>query len=246
VSSSVKPENQIEETLLEARLLRRYKRFLADVEMEGESEPVTVHCPNPGSMLGVASEGSTIWLRRARNPNAKLKYGWVLSEVDGGYVSVDTLLANKLFDLAIKAKHFPELIGYGQILKEQTFRQSRFDFLLGEHKSKQNCYVEVKSTTLAAGDIAMFPDAKTERGRKHLDHLVLCKEEGFRAVQFFCVCRSDTSIFKPADHIDKLYGEALRRAAASGVELLAYSVKITRREQTFEFSMDSALQVVLQ
>ncbi len=247
MSSSTKPEKFIQEQLIEARLLKRYKRFLADVEMEGESEPVTVHCPNPGSMLGVANEGSTVWLRPARNPQAKLKYGWVLSEVDDRceYVIVDTLLANKLFDLAVRAKHFRELSGYKEVLKEQTFQLSRFDFLLGKHKSNQNCYVEVKSTTLAAGEIAMFPDAKTERGRKHLEHLVLCKEKGFRAVQFFCVCRSDTRIFKPADHIDKPYGEALRRAAAAGVELLAYSVKIRRQEQTFEFSMGSALDVVL-
>ncbi|MBX9689753.1 MAG: DNA/RNA nuclease SfsA [Candidatus Obscuribacterales bacterium] len=235
----------LQEELIRAKLVRRYKRFLADVVLDGESEPRTVHCPNPGSMLGLTEEGTTVWLRPARNPQAKLSYGWVLAELPGTFVSVDTLLANKLVNDALLNKKIPELVGYEKVGKEKTFGESRFDFFLTEHEQLPDCYMEVKSTTLLESSIAMFPDAKTERGRKHLEHLIRCKKESFRALQFFCISRCDAALFKAADHIDQKYGDALRLAASSGVEVLAYDLEIRRHGSVFSFEIGKRVECSL-
>lgn len=236
----------LEEELLEARLIKRYKRFLADVEMEGETTPLTIHCPNPGSMLGVAFPGARIWLRPARHAEAKLKYGWVLTELDTGIlVCVDTLMANKLFADALKSQTIRELRGYEQVQKERQFQKSRFDFFLQKHKTLADCYVEVKSTTFAENKTALFPDAKTERGKKHLNDLIACKNSGLRAVQFYCISRTDTKKFSPASMIDSLYAERLREAAAMGVEVIAYSTQISRYGTLFKFEISDRVPVEL-
>lgn len=233
------------EPLERAILIKRYKRFLADVQLES-GETIVVHCPNPGSMIGCAEPGSFVLLRPSRNPKAKLPYTWVMTLSGQIYISVDTLLANKLMAEALKDGTVAELKQYPNFSPEYTYGDSRFDFCLRDSEMEPQCLVEVKSTTMALEDIAMFPDAKTERGRKHLHGLARACEEGLRAVQFFCVSRGDTKKFEPADQIDPLYAKALRESVARGVEVLAYSIKVVELEPgKLSVELDSRLEVQL-
>jgi sugar fermentation stimulation protein A len=217
---------QIDKPTLEGRLLRRYKRFLADIEIPGEDEPIVAHCPNTGSLLGCVPAGAPCVLRDSQDPKRKLRYTLQTVEVDGTWVNVDTGLPNKLVPEAVAAGLVPTLRGYDRIRTEVKYgKNSRIDVLL-EKEDGARCYVEVKNTTLARGKRALFPDAVTERGRKHLVELMEMVAEGHRSVMFFCVSRSDVTSFAPADDIDPAYGETLREAVAAGVELEAWSTVV--------------------
>ncbi|MFN8655421.1 MAG: DNA/RNA nuclease SfsA [Candidatus Obscuribacterales bacterium] len=216
----------LSEPLVGAKLLRRYKRFLADVELP-DGRVIVVHCPNPGSMLGVCDAGAPIYLRPAQ-AQRKLPFSWVLIGVGDYLVNVDTLMANKVMFEALKHQLVPDLAQYDCVEKEKTYGDSRFDFLLTHSRNQQPaCYLEVKSTTLVDGKTAMFPDAKTARGRKHLQGLVQAKRAGLRAVQFFSIARGDVEEFRPAGHIDPDYCQALVEAAAAGVEVMAWTTDIS-------------------
>lgn len=230
---------QIELPTTEARLLRRYKRFLADVELPS-GELLTAHCPNTGSLLGCVPEGARAILRDSQNPARKLRWTLQTVEVDGTWVNVDTGLPNGLVAEAVEAGLVPELSGYSSHRREVRYgKSSRIDLLLEGEQGR--CFVEVKSTTLAAEGLARFPDAVTERGRKHLEELALMVEEGHRAVIFFCVSRGDVQRFAPADEIDPTYGETLRRVVEAGVEPLAYSTRVLPDR----FELGERLEVVL-
>lgn len=235
----------ITERLVPAKLLRRYKRFLADVELRASAEEITVHCPNPGSMIGLAEPGATIWLRPAKDPKRVLKYSWVITELPTALVCVDTQMANKVVKNALEQSLLLPFQGYQLIEAEKTFADSRFDFRLTRHQTKPDCLMEVKSVTLAENSIAMFPDAKTERGRKHLNCLVKATKDGWRAVQFFCIARTDIQSFCPADHIDALYGQALREAAAQKVELQATAMGIDKIGDEFSYQMTGEVPISL-
>ena len=223
---------QIELPTLEARLLRRYKRFLADVRL-ADGEVVTVHCPNPGSLLGCLPEEGRVVLRDSQDPRRKLRYTFQTVEVDGTWVNVDTSLPNRLVAEAIEAGRIPELAGYDELRREVPYGESsRIDLLL--ERPGERCYVEVKSTTLVEGERALFPDAVTVRGKKHLEELGRMVAEGHRAVMFFLVSRGDVTSFAPADEIDPAYGETLREVVAAGVEALAYATRVT--PQSFEIA----------
>ncbi|MFT7670659.1 MAG: sugar fermentation stimulation protein A [Planctomycetota bacterium] len=210
----------IDQAIIEGRLLKRYKRFLADIELQG-GEIITAHCPNTGSLTGCVEPGSRVILRDSDNPKRKYRWTFQSVEVDGSWVNVDTGLPNALVAEAIADSKVPELIGYPDLRREVKYGESsRIDILL--ERGDERCYVEVKSTTLAADGCARFPDAVTERGRKHLEELARMVLDGHRAVIFFCVSRSDVDRFEPADDIDPRYGEVLRRVLESGVEALAY------------------------
>ena len=160
--------------LVEATLLKRYKRFLADVRLADGTE-VTAHCPNPGSMLGLADEGMKVYLQRSADPKRKLPWSWKMVVCPNSLVVVDTMLANKLFQEGFNAGVMTELADFEQIKAEQTYEDSRFDFKLksgpGSRSASRagqaaaDAYLEVKSTTLIDGQVALFPDARTERGR---------------------------------------------------------------------------------
>lgn len=215
---------QIDAPLLRGRLLRRYKRFLADVELPG-GEVVVAHCPNTGSLLGCTPEGAPAVLRDSENPARKLRYTWQTVEVDGTWVNVDTSLPNAVVAEAIERGDVPELAGYDGMRREVKYgKSSRIDVLL--ERPGERCYVEVKSTTLARGDVALFPDAVTERGRKHLEELADQAAAGDRAVIFFLVSRGDVEAFAPADDIDPEYGRVLRDVVERGVEALAYTTAV--------------------
>ncbi|KPV41778.1 hypothetical protein AN478_01225 [Thiohalorhabdus denitrificans] len=200
---------------------------MADVELT-DGSVVTAHCANSGSMATCKDPGQPVMLLPADSPKRKLKYTWELYHSGGSWVGVNTHRPNALVAEAIAAGEVAELAGYATQRREVKYgRNSRIDILL-EDPEKGPCHVEVKNCTLLAPDGAVrFPDAVTERGRKHLDELMELAADGGRAVMFFLVNRADGEGFGPADHIDPAYGERLREAAEAGVELLAYRTRIT-------------------
>lgn len=215
---------QIDAPLLEGRLKRRYKRFLADVELD-DGTVVTAHCPNTGSLLGCLPLDARAVLRDSEDPKRKLRYTLQTLEVEGTWVNVDTSLPNAVVAEAVRNGRVPELAGYEDVRREVRYGEgSRIDLLLS--RGDERCYVEVKSTTLSRGSDALFPDAVTARGLKHLEELRRTVAQGHRAVMFFFVSRADVVTFAPADDIDPAYGRGLRAALADGVEVLAYSGRI--------------------
>lgn len=209
-------------------LVRRYKRFIADVELES-GEIVTAHCPNSGSMQGCAVPGSSVLLSRSSNPNRKLQYTWELVNRNGLWIGINTALPNRLTSEAIKKGTIRELAGFDAIRPEVRYgTNSRVDLLLTGAGGL--CYVEVKNVTLVDGQTARFPDAVTLRGQKHLRELMHTASEGNRSVIFFVVQRADAGVLAPADAIDPEYGRLLRLAVKNGVEALAYQAHVTPEE----------------
>ena len=217
--------------LIEATLLRRYKRFLADVCL-GDGELITVHTANTGSMLGCAEPGSRVWLSRSESTTRKYPYSWEITETAAGVlVGINTALPNALVREAIEAGVIGELQGYRSLRGEVPFgsERSRIDWLL-EDDGKGACYVEVKNVTAAVADTAIFPDAVSARGTKHLRELMGVVAAGGRGVLCFCVQRGDVTAVRPADEIDAVYGETLREAATRGVEIIAYGADVAPRD----------------
>ncbi|WP_299355353.1 DNA/RNA nuclease SfsA [uncultured Shimia sp.] len=218
--------------LVPAVLLRRYKRFLADARLEDGRE-ITAHCANPGSMMGLKDPDIRIWLEPNDDPKKKLKYGWRLVEHENGhFTGVDTSVPNRALRSALLAHEIPELAAYPTVRPEVKYGQnSRVDFLLtGEGP---DCYVEVKSVTLSRHEgVGEFPDSVTARGAKHLAELQDMVAQGHRAVMFYLVQRTDTTVVTLADDIDPTYAAAFDRAIASGVEVMAYDCNITPNEIT--------------
>ena len=207
-----------------ATLLKRYKRFLVDVEIGGTV--MTAHCPNSGSMKGLIRAGGMSWLSVSNNPNRKLSHTLEIIETDGTLVGVNTHRTNHIVYEALKDKNIPELSDYAHIEREVTYGSSRLDFLLTE-ATQQPTYLEVKNVTLKEGDRALFPDAPTLRGTKHLNELMNIKAQGQRAVMLYVVQRNDCQRFSIAKTIDPLYCETLEKAIDCGVEVLAYQCHVT-------------------
>ena len=219
------------EPLLPARLVRRYKRFLADVILDGVTAAgggaTTVHCANPGAMLGLDMPGSEIWLSRSANPARKLPLSWELIRVDGHLVGINTGHPNRLVAEAIAVGQIPELTGYAGQRREVAYgRNSRIDILL-EAPDRPPCYVEVKNVHLRRATAAEFPDSVTARGAKHLDEMGTMVEAGARAVMVYLVQRGDCDRFRIAGDIDPAYARALARARDRGVETVCHACAIT-------------------
>ena len=219
-------------TLVGGTLIKRYKRFLADVRLDDGRE-VTAHCPNPGSMRTCAEPGWRVWLSPATNPARKLKWTWeiVLAGDAQVPVLVNTSRPNHVVAEAIGHGQVAELTGYGRMRQEVRYAQrSRVDILLDEAEDGgPQCFVEVKNVTLADGPgQAAFPDSVTARGARHMADLAEEVASGHRAVVFFLVSRADATQMRPADDIDSKYGAALRAAVAAGVEVLAYRCEISQ------------------
>jgi sugar fermentation stimulation protein A len=221
--------------LIPGKLIKRYKRFMTDVELVG-GEVVVAHCANSGSMLSLLEPGAPVWLSPANDPKRKLKYTWELIQIGEALVGVNTQNPNRLVAEAIEAGHIPELTGYATLRREVKYGEnSRIDILL-EDDGKPPCYVEVKNTTmrrdLSPGSPAEFPDAVTTRGAKHLSELSAMVRQGHRAVMFYLVQRDDAQSFTVAADIDPAYAEGLKAAMKAGVEVLAYTCNITPQEIT--------------
>ncbi len=230
--------------LAQGVLRRRYKRFLADIEMTSGAA-TTIHCPNTGAMLGCDTPGAVIWYSDSNNPKRKYRYSLEAVATAHGMAGVHSARANGLVAEALAQGTIEPLSGYAQTQAEAKIpaavgEKGRFDFALTGHPELADCFVEVKSVTYATGDgHGLFPDAVSSRGAKHLRALQACVEQGWRAVLLFCVQHEGISEVAPAAAIDPAYADELQRSVAAGVEVLAYSVRMS----TSEFVLAGALPV---
>ncbi len=214
------------------RLVRRYKRFLADI-VSDSGEALCIHCPNTGSMLNCMGENARVWFQRNSDPKRKLPGTWELVETPQGRLAcVNTARANRLVEEALQAGVIEELSGFTALRREVAYgvENSRVDFRLDYPAGP--AFVEVKSVTLGFGDtaVAAFPDAVTTRGARHLRELAALAREGVRAVQLYCVNLTGVEAVRPASEIDPAYARALADAVAAGVEVLAYGVALSSDE----------------
>jgi sugar fermentation stimulation protein A len=218
--------------LTHGRLERRYKRFLADVTLDDGSS-VIAHCTNSGSMLSCLEEGAEVWLSPADDPKRKTQYTWEMIKIGGKWVGVNTSNPNILALEWISGGMVPGLEGLSGLKREVKWEDSRFDLygeMAGEKSAsgpEQKCFIEVKNVTLKDGERALFPDAVTERGRKHLNTLIRVRKAGMRAVMLYVVQRMDVRIFSPARSIDPEYGKALDQAIRQGVEIIVVQARVT-------------------
>jgi sugar fermentation stimulation protein A len=214
--------------LIQGTLIKRYKRFLADIQL-ADGSIVIAHCPNTGAMTGCAEPGWKVWLSPSNNPKRKLLFTWEVVLTDQlNWIGINTQKANILVKEAIQETNIAELAGYKTLQGEVRFGEenSRIDFLLTDPE-KSDCYVEVKSVTLLDNNAGYFPDSKTLRGQKHLRELNLIAKQGKRAVLFFCVQHSGIQSVQVAKHIDPDYAKELKQAMLSGVQILCYDCKIS-------------------
>ncbi len=216
--------------LLPGILIKRYKRFFADIELDS-GEIITAHCPNTGPMTDVYLPGNPVFVSPSDNPKRKLAYTWELIKVCDTvptWVGVNTGLPNRVIKLALQLRLFPELGNYSVIQPEVVYGQdkkSRVDFVLtGEDNS---IFIEVKNTTWTKEELALFPDTVTERGQKHLRELMEVVRLGSRAVMLYFINRGDCTNFAPGDSADRLYGELFRQAINVGVEILPCRFDVT-------------------
>ena len=211
---------------LRGRLLRRYKRFFADVATPG-GETLTVHCPNPGSMLGLLREGAAVRCSTSTNPARKLRHTLEMIRIGRVWVGVHTSRANAIAERALRAGAIRPFRGYRELRREVAAPGgSRLDFRLDAHPRRPPLWLEVKSVTLAAGTRGRFPDSVTTRGRKHAECLAALRRGGERAALLFVVQRGDCELVEPADDIDPEYGQALRAARDAGVEVAAVRARV--------------------
>lgn len=233
--------------LIKARLIKRYKRFLADVELT-DGRQMTIHTANTGSMSGCAIPGSTIWISDSQNPKRKYPYSWEISTSESGErIGINTLLANKLVQEAIENGDIDEVKDFIKLETEVPYgmEKSRIDLLL-TREDGQKCYIEVKNVTASfESGIAAFPDAVTTRGSKHLRELQQMVQKGARAIILFCVQREDIRAVRPAREIDPLYAETLHQVQKNGVEVLAYGVDFSGSEVPSGIRLKKKLPVLL-
>jgi sugar fermentation stimulation protein A len=220
--------------LLSGILLKRYKRFLADIELIS-GEIITAHCANTGPMTGLCEIGSEVQVSQSDNPKRKLPYTWEMIKINDTWVGVNTNIPNKVIKLALENKIFPELSPYYTTVKSEVpygeNKKSRIDFLLTDNHQKP-IYLEVKSTTLAENNLAIFPDTVTTRGQKHLKELMNLIPH-CRCVMLYFINRADCDLFSPGDRPDPEYGKLLRQAIKKGVEVLPYRFDITPQGITY-------------
>lgn len=215
---------KFQDKLVHGRLIRRYKRFLADVELDN-GEKVTAHCTNSGSMKTAIEEGAEVYLSPVHDPKRKTKFTWEMILINGQWVGINTNIPNQLAYESIARGDIEGLEGYEKVQAEIKYGDSRID-IFAENQTEK-CFVEVKNVTMKDGEFAVFPDAVTKRGTKHLQTLMRIKEEGMRAVMLYVIQRMDVEKFAPAWKIDQKYAETLMEATNKGVEVIPLQVKVT-------------------
>ncbi|MDY0132013.1 MAG: DNA/RNA nuclease SfsA [Desulforegulaceae bacterium] len=226
--------------LLKGKLVKRYKRFLADIELDS-GELITAHCANSGSMKACLEKGAEVFVSPQNRPERKLKFTWELIKMPDSLVGVNTSVPNKLTASAIESGKIQEFKQYSKLISEvKTSAHTRLDLML-EDNSSNKCYVEIKNCTLVENKKAMFPDAVTTRGQKHLKELMDLKEDGHFAVIFFLVQRMDAEYFSPADYIDPEYGKLLRQAFEKGVEVIVYDTVLSEKSIEINQSLEFVL-----
>ena len=227
--------------LIPGRLIERYKRFLADVELE-DGSLVTAHCANPGSMMGLKDPGNRVWLSKSDNPKRKLAFSWELLEIGEAFVGINTAHPNRIVEEAVLADKITELTGYPDLRREVKYgKNSRIDILL-TGQSGTHCYVEVKNVHLSRQTgLAEFPDSVTKRGAKHLVELGDMVAAGHRAMMVYLVQRTDCECFRLANDIDPAYGQAFLDARDRGVEAICYDCEISPAGITLNHSLPIAI-----
>ena len=215
---------KFETELVPAKLIRRYKRFLTDMLMEDGSVQIA-HCTNTGSMKTCIEEGAPVYLSPAKDPNRKTKFTWEMIFINEGWIGINTSVPNKFVFEAIRDKLIKGLDVYSEIKREVKFEDSRLD-IYAKNESEE-CYIEVKNVTMKVGDEALFPDAVTTRGLKHLKTLIRIKEQGKRAIMVYVIQRMDVDRFGAAANIDPDYAKGLQKAISVGVEVFPVQVKVS-------------------
>jgi len=210
--------------LVHGKLIRRYKRFLVDIELDN-GEVVVAHCTNSGTMKSCIEPGAEVYITPVNNPLRRTKFTWEMIKIEGSWVGVNTSNPNKLAFDAIKSRSIPGLENYLHVTREVVFGDSRFDIFAQNENEK--CFIEVKNVTLKVGEYARFPDAITTRGLKHLKTLVEVKKAGMRAVMLYIVQRTDVTIFAAAKEIDPDYAKMLTIASIEGVEIIVMQARVT-------------------
>lgn len=228
---------QIKGKLVEGIFLERVNRFAAFVEIDGKKE--LVHVTNSGRMRELLQEGVVVVLSRQESKNRKTAYDLIMVKYQGKLVSIDSKIPNQLFYYLWQTRALRDFSSYPECFAEVNYRRSRLDFLLRDGQDK--CLIELKSVTLVNEGRALFPDAPTERGKKHLEDLIKAKEEGIRAVVIFIIQREDGIFFSPHDEMDKGFSKALRQAGEKGVEIQVYSCHVTKES----ISLKEQLPVIL-
>ncbi len=215
---------EFEQPLIGGKLIKRYKRFLTDVALDNGDE-VVAHCTNSGSMKTCLEEGADVRLSPVNDPKRKTKFTWEMIRINGKWIGINTNHPNRLVFEAVRDGEVPKLRGYTDVKREVKFGDSRFD--VRAQNETETCFIEVKNVTMKDGDYALFPDAKTERGRKHLETLIKVKQDGMRAVMFYVIQRQDIRKFGAAREIDPAYAETLSKAVKAGVEVIAMMAEVT-------------------
>lgn len=218
------------EKLIHGRLIRRYKRFLADVKLD-DGRTVTAHCTNSGSMKSCLEEGAEVYLTPVDDPKRRTKFTWEMIRINDGWVGINTGVPNKLAYEALVSNSIFSLRGYTTVRREVKFGNSRID--LFAENDREKCFIEVKNVTLKEGRFARFPDARTERGLKHLNELMEIRRQGMRAVMLYVVQRTDVEIFGPAWDIDPAYSKTLLQAFENGVEVIPVMAHVSPEKIEF-------------
>lgn len=212
------------EKLIHGTLIKRYKRFLTDVKLD-DGTVVVAHCTNSGSMKSCLEEGAEVYLSPVNNPKRKTKFTWEMIKINDRWVGIHTGRPNQLAVEAVRNGDIPGLTGYTEVRPEVKIQDSRLDVMA--KNDQETCFIEVKNVTLKEGKYALFPDAVTTRGRKHLETLIRLKEEGYRAVMLYIVQRMDVEVFTPALEIDPGYSETLKKAVDRGVEVFPVQAEVS-------------------
>ncbi len=218
---------RFKEKLVHGTLIQRYKRFLADIKLD-DGEIVVAHCTNSGSMKSCIVEGAEVFLTPVNDPERKTRFTWEMIKINESWVGINTNNPNTLVYEEVKAGNLPGLEGYDFVQREVRFGDSRFDVYA--ENSHEKCFIEVKNVTYKSGNFALFPDAVTSRGLKHLLTLKNVKEEGLRAVMVYIIQRTDVTDFAPAKQIDPKYAQALKEVYNAGVEIIPLQVMVTPEE----------------
>ena len=215
------------EKLVHGRLLKRYKRFLADVELD-DGTKVTAHCTNSGTMKSCLEEGAEVFLSPVNDPKRKTKFTWEMIKINNSWVGINTGNPNKLAFDAVNEGIIPSLTGFTNVKREVKFEDSRFDVFAENNQEK--VFIEVKNVSLKEGKFALFHDAVTTRGQKHLKTLMEVKTKGMRAVMLYIIQRMDVEIFAPAKNIDPDYARLMQKAHQSGVEIIPFQAEVSPSE----------------
>ncbi len=215
---------KFDQKLVSGKLIKRYKRFLTDVELE-DGSIVVAHCTNSGTMKSCLEEGAPVLLSPAKDPKRKTRFTWEIIYINGGWIGINTIIPNQLVYEAVKNNEIVGLENYTNVRREVKFEDSRLDVFAENENEK--CFIEVKNVTMKVGDAALFPDAVTTRGLKHLETLIRIKKQGMRAVMVYVIQRMDVDNFGVAKHIDPKYAEALQRAIDQGVEIFPIQAEVS-------------------